>query len=560
MNATPIVALPISAVTLLEDRAELDRRVRLDLAAGTHRLRLGPVTPLAVDQSLRAEFTPDDASSPPPSASPPASATGATGAVPPASAPQASVPGAVDGATVVDARLVRLWTPPPPGAPGPEASKLRYRVHELGLGVRDTEAAERRAVSRLAVLEQLLGELRRDISETVGAGLHEPERWSAELDRAYAAHTGQAEELRRIGRQLAELRAELSAAQAALAAAEEQPPVLTAYVDVVVQVPAALTDVVLRLRHLVPCALWRPAYRAVLAAGGGSLDLESEAVIWQRTGEDWPEVRLALSTARSALAAEPPTFTEDLLELVDRTPEERRVTEVDLREVESQSLGPDREPGAAQALPGVDDGGEVRLLSVPEPVRVRGDGRPHRVRLASASLPARTEYLATPELSSLVTLVARFRNDTGLALLSGPVELVRGSGFVGRGELRFTAPGAEAELSFGSEDTFRVTRSVRESRDTAGLSGRTLISRTVLVNLSRFARPGAEPVTVGVRERIPVSEIASVEVRLAKEGCDPAPEAVDADGIVHYRLRLGPDERRVLTLAYEISAARAVAL
>ena len=547
MDTEPTSALPVTAVTLLEDRAEVERQVRLDLAAGTHRLRLGPVTPLVVDHSLRAEFLPEG----------PATAAEADDATATATATATADDAA---ATVVDVRLVRLWTPPPPNAPGTDASALRHRIHDLTRSVQAAEAAEARAVSRLAVLEQLLGELHRDIGESVGAGLAEPERWAAELDQADAAHTAQAEERRLADRRLAELRAELSQAEAARDPAEEPPPVLTAFVDIVVRAARPVTGAGLRLLHLVPCALWRPAYRATLSADGGSLELESDAVVWQRTGEDWPEVRLALSTARTAQAAEPPAFTEDRLELVDRTPEERRTTEVDLREVQLQSVGPEQLPAGALSLPGVDDGGEVRLLAVPEPVRVRADGRPHRVRLGTATLPARTEYLAAPELSPLVTLLARIRNGTGQALLSGPVELVRGSGFVGRGDLRFTAPGAEAELSFGSEDSFRVTRSVQESRDTTALTGRTVVSRTVLLNLSRFARPGSEPVTVSVRERIPVSEIASVEVRLLKERSEPVPGSVDADGMVRYELLLGPDEHRVLNLAYEISAARSVVL
>ncbi|QMU79170.1 DUF4139 domain-containing protein [Streptacidiphilus sp. PB12-B1b] len=546
--------LPVTAVTLLEDRAEVERQALLDLAPGIHRLRLGPITPLAVDHSLRAEFVP----------------------APPADRPDTAdaAAGAVDAApTVVDARIVRRYTPPPTGEPGPEDSALQHRIHELTGQVRTAEAEERRAAGRLGVLEQLLGELLRDVAETAGADEGEPDRWSAELDRAYAAHTGQAEALRQTGRRLSRLRTELSRAEAAREAAEERPPVLSAFVDLVVRVPAASPAARLRLRHLVPCALWRPAYRATLAVDGSALELECEAVVWQRTGEDWPQVGLALSTARSAQAAEPPAFVEDALSLVDRTPEERRTVEVDIREVEIQSVGPaegaepafspamspDAGPGPL-ALPGVDDGGETRLLAAPTPVSVAGDGRPHRVRLTAATLPARTEYLSAPELSPLVTLVARFRNGTGQPLLSGPVDLVRGSGFVGRGDLRFTAPGAEAELSFGSEDSFRVTRSVQESRDTSGLSGRTVIARTVLLNVSRFAPPGAPPVTVTVRERIPVSEISAVEVRLAKEGCEPPPESADADGLLRYELRLAPDERRVLTLAYEISAARSVAL
>jgi uncharacterized protein (TIGR02231 family) len=555
----PVTPLPVTAVTLLEDRAEVERQADLDLAPGTHRIRLGPVTPLAVDSSLRAEFAPAPAAAA--AAAAPDTAVGARDA----GAAVADTP--AGGVTVVDARLVRLYTPPPhSGTPGPDASALLHRIHDLSEEIRAAEAQEQRADSRLAVLEQLLAELRRDIAESVGAGAYEPDRWSSELDRAYDAHTRQAEEQRTVRNRLARLRAELFRAEQARDTVENRPPVLTAFVDVVVDVASPVQGARLLLRHLVPCALWRPAYRAALTAGaeGTSLTLESDAVVWQRTGEDWPEVRLTLSTARSAWAAEPPEFQEDVLRLVDRTPEERRTIEVDLREVEIQSVGPGGEPAAATeaglTLPGVDDGGEARLLAAPAPVTVRSDGRPHRVRLTAATLPARVEYLSAPELSPLVTLVARGRNSTGQVLLSGPVDLVRDSGFVGRGNLRFTATGAEIELSFGSEDTFRVTRSVQESRDTTALTGRTVISRTVLLNVSRFAPPGSPPVTVTVLERIPVSEIAAVEVRLAKEGCEPPPDQVDADGVVHYRIGLAPDERRVLTLAYEISAGRQVAL
>ena len=347
-----VAPLPITTVTVLEDRAEVERRTELVLAPGTHRLRLGPVSPLAVDRSLRAEI----------------------------------VGGA---ATVVDARLVRRYTPPPTGDPGPDASALQQRIHGLSEELREAHGHQQRAESRLAVLDQLLGELRRDITEFVGAGESDPERWAADLDRAYAAHDAQAEELRLVQRTRARLQGELTRAESARDAVEDRPMVLSAFVDVVVEAAEA-TTAGLRLRHLVPCALWRPAYRAALAPDSASLTLECDAVVWQRTGEDWPQVRLPLSTARSAQAAEPPQLFEDALQLVDRTPEERRTVEVDLREVEIQSVGPSSdEPvdlAAALSLPGVDDGGEARTLLPADRVTVRSDGRPHRVRLTAATL------------------------------------------------------------------------------------------------------------------------------------------------------------------------------
>jgi len=57
---------PVTAVTCLEDRAQIERTTAVRLTAGVQRLRIGPVTPLTVDRSLRAEISsPDGAISSP---------------------------------------------------------------------------------------------------------------------------------------------------------------------------------------------------------------------------------------------------------------------------------------------------------------------------------------------------------------------------------------------------------------------------------------------------------------------------------------------------------------
>jgi uncharacterized protein (TIGR02231 family) len=323
----------------------------------------------------------------------------------------------------------------------------------------------------------------------------------------------------------------------------------------------------LRLTHLVPCALWRPAYRATLAGDERSVRLETDAVVWQRTGEDWNGVRLSLSTARPTLAAGPPALREDALVLRDRSAEERRTVEVDLREEEVRTVGGESAPGGAARteaeLPGLSDGGEVRMMTAPLPVSVVSDGRPHRVGLSAFTAPCSTGLTCAPELSPLVTRVARLSNEAGHVLLAGPVDLVRGGGFTGRGELPFAGMGEEVLLAFGSEDTYRVVRHVEESRDTAGLAGinqRTVIVRRVRLFVSRLdSAPGGEAAEVVVRERVPVPEVSAVEVRLRMEACRPEPdEGADAEGMVRYTLRLAPGERREIALEYELTAAGGV--
>ncbi|WP_299530406.1 mucoidy inhibitor MuiA family protein [uncultured Streptomyces sp.] len=513
------IALPVTAVTCLEDRAHVERTAALDLAAGVQRLRLGPVSALAVDRTLHAELT-------------------------------AGFP-----ATVLDARIVRTWTPRGPRPSADDDSALRLRAHALEEERRALEHRCDRLRTRLGLLGRLADDLLRDIAEGAGRGACEPERWTAELDRLDAERDTHGERLRALQARSAELTAELDATGRAMDLAEEEPAELLGHIELTVDAAAA-GPAGLRLSHLTPCALWRPSYRAALV--GDSLTLETDATVWQRTGEDWTGVRLTLSTSRSALAGDPPRLDEDRLTLQDRTPAERRTIQVESREVEhADPLSP--EPPGARTLPGVEDGGEPRVLRPAAPVSVAADGRAHRIPVSVFTTAAPGEYACAPELSPLVTRVVRFDNLSGHALLAGPVDLVRGSGFAGRSTLDFTAPGARAELAFGSGDDHRVVRETEETRDSTGLTQRTVITRTVRLHLSRFSAAGERGErTVVVRERIPVSEVSAVEVRVREDACSPVPDAVDADGIAHWSVPLPPGGRRTLTLVYELSASAKV--
>ncbi|WP_329312532.1 mucoidy inhibitor MuiA family protein [Streptomyces sp. NBC_01278] len=512
---TPI-ALPVTSVTCMEDRAHIERTAALDLKAGVQRLRLGPVSALAVDRTLHAELTADHP------------------------------------ATVLDVRMVRTWTP---GGPLPSAddSALRRRVHELEGERHAVEQRRDRLHARLGVLGRLAADLLRDIGEGAGSGESDGPRWAGELDRVDGQRDEFGEQLRLVEARLGSINVELAEVRRAMDRSGTEPAELVGHVELTVDAAAA-GPVRLRLSHLTPCALWRPAYRAVL--DGDALTLETDAMVWQRTGEDWSGVRLTLSTARSALASDPPRLGEDRLTLGDRTPAERRTVDVELREEAIGDIG----PAPVLGLPGVDDGGEARVLISPAPVSVPGDGRAHRVPLSAFTAPASSEYACSPELSPLVTQVVRFDNGSGHALLAGPVDLVRASGFSGRGALDFTAPGAPVVLAFGSCDDHGVVREAEESRTTAGITQRTVVTRTVRLHLSRFSAPAehGERVVV-VRERVPVSEVSAVEVRLLKEACSPAPAAVDAEGIARWDVRLPPGGRRTVTLVYELSASAKVA-
>ncbi|MCY1014217.1 DUF4139 domain-containing protein [Pyxidicoccus sp. MSG2] len=510
--------LPVVKVTVLEDRALVERRGEVPLVAGAQRLVIEGLSPLAVDRSLQAK---------------------------------------VAGGTVSQARVRRAVKPYRPEALREHRTELGRRVAELEQELRHAQAEEERRLHKHNLLLSAHEDVYRAISEDAGRGQDRPEVWRQQLTTVRQALDAADAALRASNRDVIERRERLEEARGALARTEGPESKLDVYAELEVGHPAG-GSAVLSLTYLVPCAAWRPAYRATLerAEKGEVVTLECEAVVWQRTDEEWKDAELAFSTARPTLGASPPRLVEDWLWLRDKTEREKQVVEVAMREEVIQTTG---EGGAAkreEGLPGMDDGGEPLTLLAQHRATVPPDGEPHRVPLFRFTAPAASEFLACPEQSPLVHRVARFDNTGPSVLLAGPVDLVRSSGYVGRAQLRFTGRGERVKLGFGSEDSLRVARKVDEEVETSRLTGRRVRTQRVKLYVSNM---GARPESVALEERMPVSEVEAVEVMLLKDATRPAPNRVSEDGIVRFELAAPPRSQQELSLAYTVTSASKVA-
>jgi hypothetical protein len=65
-------------------------------------------------------------------------------------------------------------------------------------------------------------------------------------------------------------------------------------------------------------------------------------------------------------------------------------------------------------------------------------------------------------------------------------------------------------------------------------------------------------VRVAIEERMPVSEVEAVEVKLLEEQTRPAPTKVSEEGILRFELAAPPRSRQELTLAYAVASSARV--
>jgi uncharacterized protein (TIGR02231 family) len=297
----------------------------------------------------------------------------------------------------------------------------------------------------------------------------------------------------------------------------------------------------LSVDYLVPNACWRPYHRAQLFEG--ELCFETEACVWQRSGEAWAEVELVLSTERASLGAEPPELISDRLRVRKR----RDVLAVQKREQKVDKAAVIGERVAEP--PGIDDGGEALELRASSRASVPSDGRPHRVPLAAFSAPITTSLESTPELSPYVMLKSVQSNAGSGPILAGPVDLVRQAGLAGRTSVMFVGPGERFELGWGPESELRVSRSVELENADTGLLG-TWVAHKHHVEV-RLSNLGASERRVHVRERVPVSEIEKVKIELHPKETSEA-KRPDRDGFVDWEVTLAPFGKAKLELCYTL--------
>jgi len=503
-----------TSVTLLEDRAQVRRVGRVALATGSHRLTVDGISPAVVDRTVVARLS----------------------------------SGRVD-----DARVVRDWRIGHEEKPA-DAAALGAELEALLVELRRLEARRERGDKERAAFEQAADLVVAGIDRELPFAKELEPRWPEDLESIESLVRERDGRLLASALELREARSRLSALRLRMADAGRPDHHLVTTVEIDVTLPDA-GEIEVTLDYLVPCALWRPIHRASLA--DGRVRWEAEAAVWQRTGEDWVDVDLLFSTSRPTQRAEPPLLTDDVVKVQRKTTKQVTVgvTEQAITKTGegAGSLGATPTAGKSSEIPGVDDGGETRVLTGAGKATIPSDGRMRRVPIASFEAAAEVDRLARPERSTLVHVRSRQENAGAAPILAGPVELIVNGAFTGRTQVGFVAPGERFALGWGGDAGLRLQRQSQEHRETK-LLGKQVIRRSVDLFLSNLDEA---PATFTLEERIPVSEIEAVSIELSKKETSPVATA-DKDGFVRWEITLPPLGTQKVTLGYELTAGSEV--
>jgi uncharacterized protein (TIGR02231 family) len=439
----------------------------------------------------------------------------------------------------------------------PAAAELAERRRELTAdlaGLADSDAVLQQRLDFLAGLGERSSPA---FARALAAGDADPAR----VAETAAALAEQATAVRAERRANARRRQDVEAELAAIDRRTAQPvaalpDLMAAAVDIEVTGDATVT---LELSYLVTGAGWTSVYD--VRVDGQQLSMTWFGLVTQRTGEDWPETELLLSTARPSGTARVPELSPWYLDRYQPPPPQIAYPAMAYGAAPMAAPGGPPPPAPIspppvleQAVATVEHGVSASTYRAARPVAVPGDGTAHRATVAVIDLDAALDYVTAPVRAAEAHLRATVVNRSQHTLLPGPASVFSSGVFVGRAALAMWAPGEEIELALGVDDRIRVDRTMvgrRATKPTLSTSRRREVEYRVLVTNHTPA-----PARVTVLDQLPVSRDENIAVR--ELHLHPAPSERTELGLLTWRFELPPGGVAEVLLGVRVDVGRGV--
>jgi uncharacterized protein (TIGR02231 family) len=328
------------------------------------------------------------------------------------------------------------------------------------------------------------------------------------------------------------------------------------------------TQATLRVSYTVRDARWVPLYDARLDAGTKekkpSLELVRRAEIVQRTGEDWANVALAVSTVRTGRGGNAPNLNTLVVNYpqpvpppapVSARPQARAVsgmadTASSLLKAQESARMPSApvEERAAE----IDTGGFQAVFRIPGRVSLGAGEGARNLRIASATVVPELLVRAVPVIDDTAYLEASFKQAEDAPLLPGRVSLYRDGTFVGRGQMALTQKDETVRLGFGADDQIKVTRSVvRKNEGSAGIISSAKTDEREFKTIVRNGR--GVPVNVTIEEQLPVAENSEIQVEMLSSSTHPTKRDVrDQRGVMAWTMDVPAGETREVKFGWRV--------
>ena len=321
----------------------------------------------------------------------------------------------------------------------------------------------------------------------------------------------------------------------------------------------------LELSYVILGARWHPLYDVRGQVASKEVELTYCGVVSQKTGEDWENVDLTLSTARPVVGARHPEPSPWYLRIYEPI---RRKAKLYEKEEKLLASGLDLKKAvdeyafvikggaitiAKPMISEVEERGISVVFNIKRRESIPSDGTPHKTTIDVKRLSlAELEYSSIPRLSPYAYLKATIINDTDYPLLAGKVNVFSGADYIGTSRIDTIAPQEECELFLGVDEGIKVKRELI-SKKTKSSGKKQETTYAYKIEVENYKK---EKETITIIDQIPVSQDSRIKVKLLEMSEEPTEEI--EQGIIKWRFNLLPKGKKEISFSFSIEYPRGV--
>ncbi len=330
--------------------------------------------------------------------------------------------------------------------------------------------------------------------------------------------------------------------------------------------------------YLIHNALWRPMYDARVDTAEKKVVLRYYGAVVQKTGEDWENVRVILSTSRPHIGGNAPELHKWALSVrpeynemvrsapwmeasmapAGASPKRKKMRAQEREEAFGGAIMEEAEVAQTQVVSG--DGASV--LFTPEGRSdIPGNGSSTKLLIMEGEFASKFKYLTIPKLSEHVYLSAEIKNNTEYPLLPAQLSIFLDNNYIGRSWIKeLVTPDEEFELSLGVDEAIKVKRKLKKKfGDEKGLFTKSKTEEFAYQIELNNQRNSEEEITV--QDQIPVSEDDDIKVKLntisPQEHIEKKDEVLP-EGTLEWKIQLKPRTKETLEFSFTVSHGKDV--
>lgn len=320
-----------------------------------------------------------------------------------------------------------------------------------------------------------------------------------------------------------------------------------------------------------PDAGWNPLYDIRNKGAGEELEITSHAQIWQKTGYDWKNVDILLSTLDPQFNIEAPTIYPQQLDLgvvYRQSQNQQQLYEqykqqyimADSVVLLQKNMEQTTTNGGSQFLfntptnantfgwssgsaPEKGPGTEYKIAT---PYSISSNAKDKRIEIERKMVKAMFKYKTVPKVEKAVFLMAIVTGWDTLNYFPGTANVFNNGTFVGSVYLNTQSVDDSLEISLGQDKSFSVEYEIISDKTFTNNSGSSKkIGRGFMI---RIMNKKQEAVMLEVMDQAPITTTQDVSIEINKGDGEINPMS----GIVTWRKSLPPGQKVELPISYSV--------